>query len=568
MVSGILYKKKNEENNTPAFHTIYNIQYTTYYPPLPASNTIYDMQHTIYAPLPSASHTIYDIQHTIYGSRGVTVMLVLAFMGIFALIVGSITSYVLQQGKYGRALFAREQALHIAEAGLEYYKWWLGHNQNGANLTSPTTANYTVNDPEGGAPLGSAEITATPALQCGAVQWIDLESKGTASSSPNFPRTLLARYMQPSVAEYSNITNSNVWYIASDATVGPVHSNGGIHMDGTYNSNVTSAVSTWNCNADFGCDGNGTNPPGGIKNGVFRGDGSSSGLWKWGPGVSNIDFGVIGTTLANLKTKASNNGGIYHGPAAGSDANQRGYHLIFNVDGTVTIRKVTATTAVPSYSTDLTDSNRVSDPARWDYGWTQTEYSIIQTEVPVDTFPIPSSCSVIFIEDHAWIEGLVKGKVTVAVGTPSDSSSSPSAYLPDNITYEANDGTNGLTVIAEGNILIPLTSPDTMELHGIFIASGHFGRNFYTNDPGYCDYGYCVGSINPSYAQNVLRARLNDIGTIVSKQSFGSQWFDGTTVISGFQTHADFYDRLLAFSPPPFTPTASTTYQLNLWREK
>src|SRR3989338_7808057 len=114
-------------------------------------------------------------RHTIRDTRGITVMLVLAFMGIFALIVGSITSYVFEQGKYGRALFAREQALHISEAGLEYYKWRLSHSTStelttGAALVSPYT--YTVNDPEGGT-LGTAMITATPALQCGAVQWID-----------------------------------------------------------------------------------------------------------------------------------------------------------------------------------------------------------------------------------------------------------------------------------------------------------------------------------------------------------------------------------------------------------
>src|SRR3989338_2091155 len=136
-VFSIQYKKRDKKCDAPAFHTEYGIRYTAY------------------------SH-----RH----ARGVTVILVLAFMGIFALILGTITSYVSTQGKYGRALFAREQALHIAEAGLEYYKWWLGRNQNGANLTAPVTVDYTVNDPEGGTALGSATITATPALQCGAVQ--------------------------------------------------------------------------------------------------------------------------------------------------------------------------------------------------------------------------------------------------------------------------------------------------------------------------------------------------------------------------------------------------------------
>src|SRR3989344_4561477 len=95
-------------------------------------------------------------------SRGVTVFLVLGFMGVFAIILGTISSYVLTQGKYGRALYAREVALNVAESGLEYYRWFLSHNptimNNGSGLVSPYT--YAVNDPEGGS-MGSAQVTAT-----------------------------------------------------------------------------------------------------------------------------------------------------------------------------------------------------------------------------------------------------------------------------------------------------------------------------------------------------------------------------------------------------------------------
>src|SRR3989338_5005434 len=102
---------------------------------------------------------------------GVTVLLVLGFMGVFAIILGTISSYVLMQGKYGRALYAREIALHVAEAGLEYYRWFLAHNPNimvaGAGLVSP--ASYAVDDPEAGA-LGTASVTASLNTSCGVVQ--------------------------------------------------------------------------------------------------------------------------------------------------------------------------------------------------------------------------------------------------------------------------------------------------------------------------------------------------------------------------------------------------------------
>jgi len=155
-------------------------------------------------------------------SRGVTVMLVLVFMGIFLLLLGTILSYTMTQGRYGRAQYAREQAVNIAEAGLEYYRWFLAHNPgimvNGTGLVSPYV--YTASDPEAGT-IGTAAMTATANLACGVVQSVDLVSVGKSSSTQQYERTLLARYMRPSVAEYSNLLNANVWAGADRVISGP-----------------------------------------------------------------------------------------------------------------------------------------------------------------------------------------------------------------------------------------------------------------------------------------------------------------------------------------------------------
>ena len=42
-----------------------------------------------------------------YFSRGVTTLLAVGFIGVLTIVMGTIASYVLTQGKYGRALFAR-----------------------------------------------------------------------------------------------------------------------------------------------------------------------------------------------------------------------------------------------------------------------------------------------------------------------------------------------------------------------------------------------------------------------------------------------------------------------------
>ncbi len=462
-------------------------------------------------------------------------MLVIAFMGIFLLVMGTITSYVFEQAKYGRALYSREQALSIAEAGLEYYRWFLAHNPNnltnGTGLPGPYT--YTVNDPEGGT-LGSASISVTGNSQCGVIQSIDIISQGASDSNTAFKRTLLGRYMRKSVAAYSYLLNSSVWAGADRAITGQYFSNGGIRMDGSNNSDVSSALTTWNCTSSYGCSP-AVNPAPGVL-----GSGSGSALWH--NSAASIDFAGIATSLANLKTYAQTGGGVYFASSTGA-VNSRGYHMIFKSNGTVDVYRVTGTTPVTGYPDGST---------------AVTEYNIIASETPLGNYPIPPSCSLIFVNDRIWVEGVAKGKVTIVAATPSESGTTPNAILANNITYGANDGTSGLTVIAEGNILIPLNSPATMEIHGIFVAqSGYYGRNHYK-----------TSTLISQWDPFVMRTQLTTVGTIVSSGRTGTKWISGGVVSSGYQTRIDAYDQLQAADPPPFTPSASTDYSYVLWREQ
>lgn len=464
---------------------------------------------------------------------GVTTLLVLLYMALFVLILSTISGYALTQSRYGRALAAREQALHIAEAGIEYYRWFLAHNPTildaGVGLVSPKT--YTEVDPETGS-VGDATITATATLQCNTVQWIDITSRGIADADKLFPRNLTARYMRPSVAEYSYVVNTSVW-AGSDRNIrGPYHSNGGVRMDGSSNSNVSSSLSTWNCTSSYGCSPAQATAPGVV------GNGTNPELWKFP--VPTIDFALIAVDFAGLKTKAQASG-IYYGPAAGS-VNERGYRIVFNANGTFTLYRVTSTDAYPSQSSQ--------------YGNT-TEASVITGQTLLGTFAIPATCSLMFFEDRVWVEGTVGAKVTVVSATPT-SGTTPDAYLNNNIYYAQYDGTDGLTVIAERNVLIPLVAPDNMEIHGIFVAqSGHYGRDYFS-----------INDTPASLDQYVSQTSLTTIGTVVSNGRTGTSWICGGIFCSGFQTRYDYYDQLVAFSPPPFTPVASTQYTLSLWREK
>ena len=348
--------------------------------------------------------------------------------------------------------------------------------------------------------------------------------------------------MRPSVANYSYMLNSNVWAGADRNIVGPYFSNGGIRMDGTNNSDVISAVSTWSCTSSYGCSPSNSNAPG------ITGSGSGSALWSY-PGAS-VDFNGISVSLANLKSYAQNSGGRYFAPASGSQT-QRGYHVIFKSDGTFDLYRVTSTTAIPGYS----DTN----------GW-QTEYSIIASQVFVGNYTIPSSCSVLYFEDRVWVEGVVTTKVTMAVADLINANSVPNAYLLNNISYSKQDGSVGFALMAEGSVLLALNSPNIMSIHGIFVAqTGSYGRNFYATSSA--DYGaFALPSALASYAQ---RSQLTTYGTVVSNGRTGTAWqCAGWSVnCSGFLSRIDAYDELQALAPPPFTPSASPDYKYVIWRE-
>lgn len=483
--------------------------------------------------------------------RGVTVVLVLAFMGIFLFLLGTILSYVLTQGKYGRALYAREQAVNVAEAGLEYYRWFLARNPNimttGAGLVTPVS--YTVSDPEGST-MGSASITATLNTSCGRVQSADLVSQGTANINPLYKRTLQARYMRPSVAEYSNIINANVWAGEDRVITGAYHSNGGVRMDGDSNSIVSSALTSWSCTSSFGCSPTQTQP------GVF-GSGSGSALWKYPS--SSFSFAGISTDFPTLQTYATNDGiklnptnirvnGVQQGGTFTSvgASDQRGFRIVLRADDTVDIYRVTGTIGV--------DAQRIDNIGTW-----TTDYHIISSETYVGRYTIPSDCRVIFAQAKVWLEGTVGTKVTVVAADTG--SYNPDIILSNNIVYASGSGSSGLTAIAERSVLIPLNSPNAMTIRGIFVAqNGYVGRNYYTTSGS--------NDVPSQYDSYVIQASLTTIGSVISNNRVGTQWSSGGTMVSGYQTRTDTYDRLLAFDPPPFTPAASPDYKLVLWREQ
>lgn len=475
-------------------------------------------------------------------TRGTITLLVLIFGGIFVTVLMALSGYILAENKAQSATRIRAQAFSIAEAGLEAYRWRLAHFPN--SLAAGTDS-LVIPDPSGGT-AGTAELTVSSNTSCGQILSVDIASKGIAAEDSSFPITLVARYAQPSVARYSYIVNDSV-YAGPDRVInGPYHSNGGVRMDGTANAPITSSLESWWCDKSFGCSEEGETVPG-----VF-GAGTHQELWSYP--TPQIDFAGIATNFSSLKTLAQTSGLYlprFSSGGTNGEAYYKGYHLIFNANGTVTVRRVTSADRLSVAPLNLSDPK--SDHAR------------INNENSYNTYPIPSDCGLIFVEDNTWVEGAIPSKVTLVVANISNTSVRPDAYLKGNIIYTSADGSSGFTLISEHNILITPDAPNNMTLNGIFIAqSGAFGRNLYATYNRREEFTGCNTTYEP-------KGSLTILGTTVSNKRTGTQWLNGcpnTHGNAGYQARTDSFDRNLASDPPPFTPTTSTEWQFVDWQQK
>ncbi|MBY0310241.1 hypothetical protein K2Q16_03800 [Patescibacteria group bacterium] len=461
---------------------------------------------------------------------GYLLVLVLVFGSILFVVLSSTLGYVVGQSQVVTARLEVQRAVDIAEAGLNYYRWFLAHYPgdvtNGTNAPGPYVQQYF--DPEGAA-IGEFSLEVASSTYCGQVASIFVESTGHTYARPALKRTVSVLYSRPTVAEYAYIINSNVWAGPSLNIIGPYHSNGGIRMDGTNLSTVTSGQATWSCTGSFGCT------PSGNRNGVFTTTANANqALFSFPSAPINFTGLMIG--IAQMKDRAQNAGGIYL-----PDSGDEGYQINFNSNGTISVRVVDRTWSHDEFSTEA--------------GVWYTANNLIRTLNTATIYTINPDCPLIFAEDKVWIEdSVVNQRVTIAAADPDTPGNDYSMVLNGNITY--NSSSSGLLAVAEQDMLVGYDVPNDMTINGIFIAqNGKFGRN-----------QYVVNSNGGSRCRNSLTMN----GTIVSNGRVGTQWTgSGCTggYNSGFRFRFNTYDRDLVENPPPLVPQTSDVYVFRDWRE-
>jgi hypothetical protein len=437
-----------------------------------------------------------------------------------------------------------QQSSDIAEAGLNYYRWFLAHYPddltNGTGLPGPYIKQYF--DPEGAA-IGEYSLDITSTAYCGDVAAVNITSVGTLYKNPSARRTISARYARPTVAEYSYIINSNVWAGPDRTIVGPYHSNGGVRMDGTNLSVVSSGQTTWSCSSSFGCTTTVNRP------GVFTTANGNDTLFAFPSAPITEPFSGLPAILAAMRDKALNGGGIFIPRSPGG----LGYSVEFISGNRVRYSRVTAVTTY------------WGNPSGATTDWAQ-EQNVFTSANNTVTRDIDPACPLIFVEDKIWLEGQVNQKVTIAAASTTNSVLNPSIILQDNITYSTS--TAGLLAVAEQDVLIGVDVPNDMTLNGIFVAqNGRYGRNYYC---GTTTQSNCNSTRQLPVALRAFNFRNSETlnGTVVSNGRVGTQWTSAGISTSGFLIRTNTYDRNLVDDPPPLIPKASNVYILTNWREE
>ena len=438
--------------------------------------------------------------------RGTALMFVMVFGTIvMTMVILGVSGYAIFENRASNYKHQRDMAFHIAEAGVNYYRWHLAHNPNDyqdGTLDPIGPYQHEYQDKDGNL-VGYYSLEIDEPLAGSSV--VTIRSTGWTLLAPNAKRTIQVRVGFPALTDYSMLSNAKLNFGFTTVVHGTVHSNSEIRFDGTTDSWVDSHVRV-------------------------QGGGGPKSFWHYP--VAAIDFFSVTSDLAEIKNQA-NNGGIYL-----TSSGKEGWYLIFKGDN-FDLYKVT--------SRDCYDGT-----GQWmgnwkNHWWDGTIYCYdIGNKTFVNNYDIPEN-GAIFIEDNAWVEGIVDGRVSIAVGRFPVREPYKTLYINNNLFYNEKSSDDVIGLMSQGDIVVPYEAPNTMEINAAMLSQ--FGSIYH-----------------PMYSGN-LRDSLSIFGSQISYEGGGWKYVNGWGhVIAGYENTYHSYDANLKYYPPPGFPVGSV-YELISWEE-
>ncbi|MEN8252421.1 MAG: hypothetical protein ABFQ53_02485 [Patescibacteria group bacterium] len=450
--------------------------------------------------------------------KGTAIVYGLVMIVVASVIFVGLLRYVTAHLKLSTHAQPRQQALHIAESGIYFYRWYLGHNVDGKtmdelfdfwNETSPaphgivsanvvdddecneTDGGY-IADYDGTNGLGKYSICVTkPGLGTTAAEIL---STGWTYKEPDVKRSVRVRMRRPPWSEFVLLSDSNLSITQQTTFFGAVHSNGGIEFNGTANGAVSSSVLTYDHDDNVSTA---------EVDGVWSqtGQGTLNGAVKFPAPVQ--DFNSVVVSFAEVSAAAQLQ---YPLPEL---AGGMGWHIILNADGTADVY--------------------------WVKKYTKATNTIVK-ETFNQTITLSQS-SALYLRNDLWIEGVLdSGKRLTIAAHHEGVGRDQSIYINGDLTYEDYNSWTVIGLAAESNVDI-VQNPDTgddsvLDIDGAILAQfGTVGRSF--NIP------------------------MDFYGAIATKQGL---------LQTGNAVSTLTYDPNFMVTAPPYFPTGSS-YVIDQWTE-
>lgn len=482
--------------------------------------------------------------------KGSIVIQVLAFMSIGIVIISGFVKWGMGSVRLARQAEQKEQALQIAEAGIDYYRWHLAHDaadfQDGTGAAGPYLHPFYD---KSGVQIGQYALTISQPTLGSSI--VNITSTGTVLANPSISRAVKVRVGKPSFAKYAAISNSDL-YIGANIQ-GPMHSNGMINLvtdsaDNIVTSSKTKGTTTWATSptkwAVWGSGDPNWPTPLTTTTATFLGGRDI--------GVPALDFAGITVNLTTMKA-ATVAPHLY--PASGVS----GYHIVLKTTGVYDIYKVNTIVATPGgagcnskewWNTSGACANKPNT------SWSIATETILPGATGLNV-PFPSN-GLIFVEDNLWIDGTINGARLTFVAANVGSTPLRNIIVNNNLRYTNYDGTDVIGLIAQDNFWVGLKGGETLRIDAAILAqTGRVSRMLYqgcgTDDVKNDIYFYGMWATNKRYQYGFLNsAAAGNCGGVASGYN-GNRTYE--------------YDGNLLYGPPPYFPATADNYQIITWDE-
>jgi len=479
------------------------------------------------------------IEKKINNEEGAILTLVLVFSSVFMLIMAGLFGYILIQFRNSERLVAKEQSFHIAESGIEYYKWYLAHeleelseleqaefwaNQESIGYPEPYIKNFYD---QYGSVIGQFQIDIIPPLPGG--NSVTIKSTGWTNEYSNMKRAVQVRRRKPSWGEYVILINHRANLPEGMTITGKAHSNEDLRVDGVIHNLATASETT---HPDPITEEE-------IEPGVWTTK-EPENVFLGGreDNVPIIDFNALLGKMDTMKNLTF--GTNYYLPPPQKNCwpfswfcliefwDPSGYIVELKNDSTVSIYKTEGLSFFGWLLPVFDDYDLLGN-----YAWPENR--------------------LIFSEATVWVKGNVgPNQITIATANLSGTdlpgvNNLSDIVIQDDIIYSDNEAVVGL--IAQDNIMIDKYAGDPdLEVNAALVAKeGQVGREDFGNNLGNL-------TINGSIAANYLG-------------EFGDEYcFWIWCWVAGFDNINLNYDNNLLYNPPPYFPTEEN-YKTDMWEE-